>query len=329
MPIIKSAWKLIFVLFLVLSLALNVAMFLGGSLYSMASKAFGAATGMKTVAIQHADEMAELSSDLINERRINRELTGEVTDITSNLVSERKVASELREEVTDLTGGLAAERTARRKLTGEVAELSGDLAAERIASKKIRNQLTETTSDLVTYRGRRMAVNEAVDLTANGISKRAVKSSSRSITSMAGEAIPYVGTAVIVGVTALELKDLCDTIMDMNELRRAFNPELQLSENDTTVCSMRVPTTEELWAMAKASPGQAWAAAKEVTPSLEDLKSYEFPEIDWTGAWNSSLGGAENAWTATLDSAGTVLDATTETTGRWIDDATKYWSSDN
>ncbi|NIZ63491.1 hypothetical protein DL239_21270 [Sedimentitalea sp. CY04] len=287
MNIIKSVWKLAMVLFLVLSLMLNVAMLLGGSLYNMTSKAFSSVTGMRTVAVQHASEVAELGSDLADERRLSRELRG------------------------------------------EVAELSGDLAAERIASKKIRSQLSEATSGFVIYRGRRMAINEAVEMTANDISQRAVKSSSRSISSMAGEAIPYVGAAVIVGVTTLELKDLCDTVKDMNELKRAFDPELQPSEDDTTVCSMKVPTREELWELAKASPGQAWAAAKKVTPTLEDLKDYEFPDIDWTGAWNTSAAGAGKAWTATLNGVGVALDATSETTGGWVDRATKYWADED
>ena len=324
--IFKFGWNLCLVLFLVLSLSLNIALFVGGSLSKMASSAFGSLTGMRTVAVQHADEVAELSSNLVNERRLNRELEGEVADITDNLVSERKVAAELKEEVADLTGDLAADRAARRKLSGEIAELSGDLAAERIASKKIRNQLPEITSDLVAYRGRKMAVSEAVDLTADGISNRAVRSSSRSISSMAGEAIPYVGVAVIAGVTALDLKDLCDTIKDMNELKRAFNPELQPSEDETTVCSVIVPTKEELWETAKASPSKAWAAAREATPTLEDLREYEFPDIDWTGAWSITVDGAGNTWAATLDVAGSALDATTTTASGWIGGATKYWS---
>ena len=69
-----------------------------------------------------------------------------------------------------------------------------------------------------------MARSQAVELTTDRISKRAVITSSRSIGSMAGEAIPYLGTAVIVGVTTLELKDLCDTLRDMNELKRSFSP---------------------------------------------------------------------------------------------------------
>ncbi|MEY8099830.1 hypothetical protein AB9F29_20910 [Falsihalocynthiibacter sp. S25ZX9] len=325
----KFIWKLVFILFLLLSLTLNVAMFVGGSLYKMASSAFGAATGVRTVAAQHADEIADLSGDLANERKLKRELTGEVADISDNLVAEKKVSRSLKGEVTDLTGDLAAEKTARRKLKSEVADLSGDLASERIASKAARNQLTDVGADVVTYRGKKMAKNQAVELTADSISKRAVKTSSRSIGSMAGEAIPYIGTAVIVGVTSMELKDLCDTIKDMNELKRSFNPEMENGDNQTTVCSMKVPTAGELWESTKASPELAWEAAKNATPSLEEIQNYEFPDVDWTGAWNSTIAGTGSAWSATKDGAGAAMDATTMTASDWWDGATKYWSEDS
>lgn len=328
MKIARIVWKLVLILLLFLSLTLNVAMFVGGSMYKMASSAFGAATGIRTVATQHADEIADLGGDLANERRVRRELTGEVADISDNLVAERRVSRSLRGEVTDLTGDLAAEKTARRKLKNEVVDLSGDLAAERLASKKARNQLTEAGADVVTYRGKKMAKNQAVELTADSISKRAVKTSSRSIGSMAGEAIPYLGTAIIVGVTTLELKDLCDTIKDLNELKRSFNPEVENSEDQTTVCSMKVPTAGELWEIAKASPELAWAAAKDATPTLEEIQSYEFPDIDWTGAWNSTVERTGSGWSATKDGAGAAMDATAETTSNWLDSATKYWSGE-
>lgn len=349
MKLLISAWKFFFVTLLLFSLALNVAMFVGGTIYKMASSAFGAATGIRTVAVQHAAEVAELGVDLADERRVGRELRGEVADISDNLVSERTVKQELqgevadlsdnlvserrvvaslKGEVVDLTGEVAAERVARRKLSGEVVELSGGLAAERMASKKMRSQLSDTTAGLVTYRGRKMAINEAVDITADRISKRAVKTASRELGSMAGEALPYFGTAVIVGVTALELKDLCDTLKDMSELKLAFNPSAETSDDETKVCSLRVPTKEELWEYAKASPGQAWAAAKVATPTLEEIQNYEFPDIDWTGAWSTTTEGAGSAWLATKDGADAALDATAETTSGWLDSATKYWSGD-
>lgn len=71
MNIILSTWKLTLVLLLLLSLTLNVAMFVGGTIYKMASSAFSAATGVRTMTVQHAGEVAELGSDLTNERRVS------------------------------------------------------------------------------------------------------------------------------------------------------------------------------------------------------------------------------------------------------------------
>ena len=308
MKLLKFGWKTLFILFMIFSLTLNIAMFMGGAMYKLASSAFSAATGVRSVAAQHADEVADLGRNLASERKVSQKLRGEVIDISDNLVSERKVTKRLR---------------------GEVTELSGNLSAQRLALKKARSEAAGSASNVVTYKGKKVARKQAVEATANAISKRAAKTSARSVTSMAGEAIPYVGTAVIVGVTALELKDLCDTIKDMNELKRAFDPSLSPNQEEATVCSMKVPTTEELWDVAKASPGQAWAAAKDVTPSLQDLKNYEFPDIDWSGAWNSTAVGAGTAWSTTIDGAGVALDATKETTGNWINDAAKYWLEDD
>ena len=328
MKFIKLAWRLIFVVVLLLSITLNLVMFLGGSMYKMASSAFESATGIRTVAAQHADEIADLGSNLADERRLTRELRGEVAEVTDNLVSERKVSQKLSGEVTDLTGDLATERTAQRKLKNEVAELSGELAAERLASKKARSQLADAVADMVTYRGKKMARSQAVELTTDRISKRAVITSSRSIGSMAGEAIPYLGTAVIVGVTTLELKDLCDTLRDMNELKRSFSPGETVNEDETTVCAMKVPSAKELWKVAKSSPETAWNTAKASTPSLEEIQQLEFPDVDWTSAWGSMMEGTESAWSATKNGAGKAIDVTLETTSGIWDGAKKYWSDE-
>lgn len=307
MKFAKLSFRLVLVVFLVASLTLNIALFVGGSVYRLASSAVEAVTGLRTVAAQHADEVADLGSQLTNEKRVSRELRSEVADISDNLISERKMT---------------------KKLQGEVTELSGDLAAERVASKKLRNQLSDTGADLVTYRGKKMARSQAVELTADSISRRAVKTSSRSIGSMAGEAIPYIGTAVIVGVTALELKDLCDTLKDMSELKRSFTPGAPESEDEATVCAMKVPTAQELWEVAKSSPETAWNAAKEATPSLEEIQQLEFPDVDWTAAWATTMEGTEKAWAATKDGAGTAIEATVDATSGLWEGAKKYWSDE-
>jgi hypothetical protein len=46
------------------------------------------------------------------------------------------------------------------------------------------------------------------------------------------------------------------------------------------VCALKVPTAGELWTAALAAPGEAWSAAREHVPTLEDLRSMEWPKVD-------------------------------------------------
>ena len=101
---------------------------------------------------------------------------------------------------------------------------------------------------------------------------------------MPGEAIPWLGTSVIVGVTALELYDLCATIKDMNELKNAFNPSASTSDEELTVCSLEVPSKEDILLAVKNSPSAAWEKAKDITPTLEEIKATEMP--DFSSWWD-------------------------------------------
>ena len=304
---IKSIIKLLVVILLVISITLNVAMFVGGAIYQVASSAFRAVTGIRTVAMQHADKVASLTTDLGKERVAKKQLRGELADATTDLSSERAASRKLRVELTDSTTQLSLERT---------------------TTKKLRSELSDTSTDLVTFRGKKVAIKEAVGSTADRISRRAVTTSSREVGAMAGEAIPYIGTAVIVGVTALELKDLCDTLKDMDELRSAFDPDMKRSEDRKTVCAMEVPSREELWAIAKASPEKAWTSARDAVPTLEEIKSFDFPDIDWAGTYRFIAGGAGTAWEATKSGAETALDKSTETTGGWMESVKNRWGGD-
>lgn len=68
-------------------------------------------------------------------------------------------------------------------------------------------------------------------------------------------------------------------------MKQVLELDLQPSNKETTVCAMRVPSKEEVWATAKASQSDAWAVAKKVTPTLENIKDYQLPEVDWAGAY--------------------------------------------
>ncbi len=149
-------------------------------------------------------------------------------------------------------------------------------------------------------------MSAAVDETADMVNRRAVKTAKREVASMPAEAIPYLGTAMIVGVTALELYDLCATLKDMSALKRAFNPDFDQSDEELEVCAMKVPPKAEIIEAVKASPEKAWAAATAATPSWSELKQFEFPEVSWAEMWGTSTSGASDIWDNTAEGANDI-----------------------
>jgi hypothetical protein len=330
---LKFFWKLKTVILtgvLLVSLGLNLILFLGGSLYSMVNSGFEVATGVRTIATRNKaqianlgdnlvlerkakrelkSELTETSGELVTERAMKRELKGQVTELSGDLVIERKMKRELKSELAETSGELVTERVVKRELKGQVKELSGELvverkikrklkselaegsaklAVERITQRTLKSQIRDLTAGLVPFGGKKVALRTAVEATADKIGKRSVKSATRNVSSMPGEAIPWLGTAVIAGVTALELYDLCETMKDMTELKRAFDPTLTTNADELEVCAIKVPPKEEIIEAVKNSPEMAWKQAKSLTPSLGELKAMEMPEIDLENIWNNA-----------------------------------------
>lgn len=330
---LKFFWKLktlILTGVLLVSLGLNLILFLGGSLYSMINSGFEVATGVRTIATRNKAQIADLgdnlilerkatrelnseltetSGELVTERAMKRELKGQVTELSGELVVERQMKRELKSELAETSGQLVVERTAKRELKSQLADISGELIIERNAKKALKSELAERsaklaverttqrtlksqirdlTAGLVPFGGKKVALRTAVEETADKIGKRSVKSATRNVSSMPGEAIPWLGTAVIAGVTALELYDLCETMKDMTELKRAFDPTFTTNADELEVCSIKVPPKEEIIEAVKNSPEMAWKQAKSFTPSLDELKAMEMPEIDLENIWNNT-----------------------------------------
>ena len=116
---------------------------------------------------------------------------------------------------------------------------------------------------------------------------------------MPGEVIPYLGTAIIVGVTALEIGDLYATLKDMTALKKAFSPDLLETDEELEVCSIKVPPKEEIIATVKASPQKAWIAAKEASPSWEEIKNMEMPDVNWSDLLDETVESGGDLWGST------------------------------
>ena len=260
----------------------------------------------KKISRELKTEMAGLSDNLLSEKKISGELKSQVAGLSDNLVGEKKISRELKTEMAGLSDNLLSEKKISGELKSQVAGISDNLANEQKIGRALKAKvarLTLLSKGLVNFRGKKIPIKNAVDLTADTISKRAVKTSKREVSSMAGEALPYFGTAVIVAVTAMELVDLCDTIQDMNVLKRAFDPNLNPSEEELTVCSIKIPTRAELVEQLKASPEKAWKAAKEATPTIEELKDIEIPDVDFKAVVAGSKGKATELWGSTQESS--------------------------
>jgi len=327
MKIVKFFWHILWnlktvliSLILISSLAFNIILFLGGSLYSVLNSGFEAVTGMQTIASRNKAEIVGLGDNLVVERQAKRELKGELAETSGQLIAERTAKRELKGQVAEISGELVIERKLKRKLKSQVADISGDLVIERNAKRALKSKLVENTAKLaverttqrtlksqirdlavglVPFKGKKVAIKTAVEETANKIGKRSLKSATRNVSSMPGEAIPWLGTAVIVGVTALELYDLCATLKDMTELKRAFDPTLSSSEEELEVCAIKVPPKDVIFAAVKESPQKAWAQAKELTPSIEEIKEMEMPEVNFQDLWDETKNSTGD-WTKKL-----------------------------
>jgi len=317
-----NAIKFLLVSFvLILSLCVNLVLFLGGSLFSVLNNGFEAVTSIQTIGSRNKAEIAQLgdnlvverkakqelkaelgetSAELISEKKIKRELSTQLTNTSADLATERKIKAELKSQLGRTSQNLITERQAKKALQSKLASQAGELAAEKTSNRILKSRYDEILDGLVTFKGKAVPVTKAVSQTVMQIGRRSSRSAARSVASMPGEAIPWIGTAVIVGVTSLEIRDLCLTMKDMTALQRAFDPSFKKNEDDLEVCAIKVPPKEEIIAAVKASPGKAWEAAKEATPSLEDIRNMKIPDVK--GWWEtgegavSDFGGKVGAW---------------------------------
>ena len=229
-------------------------------------------------------ELAKTSVRLVAEKKARNELKRELTQTALQLTTERKLKRELSNKVADISNDLITEKQSKRLLKKQIKNQTSELALERVSKRAINQRFRDLTMGLVPFKGKKVALSAAVNETADTIGKRSLKSAKNNIASMPGEAIPWLGTSVIVGVTALELYDLCATIKDMNELKNAFNPSASTSDEELTVCSLEVPSKEDILLAVKNSPSAAWEKAKDITPTLEEIKATEMP--DFSSWWD-------------------------------------------
>lgn len=89
--------------------------------------------------------------------------------------------------------------------------------------------------------------SKSVKKFGNRLLQRTARTTTRSIASIPLEAVPYVGVAAILTVTALEAKAACDSVNDMNQMYLEFGIKEQASPDLVDkICNPALPSIEEL-----------------------------------------------------------------------------------
>ncbi len=193
--ILKSSFKAIIALLFVGSLAMNI-ITMTWTTEGIAAK--GALTAVASITSVAADLGIKLA---INEKVI--------TDLRGNLAASEEVATGLR-------GNLAA---SEKVVTG----LRGNLASNKKVITDLRGNLAASEEVITGLENRLNANKEAVSRITKNITRRTISGVGRRLAAAPVEWIPWVGGAVTVGRVALEMKDSCATMEDMDEINKLMD----------------------------------------------------------------------------------------------------------
>ena len=212
-------------------------------------------------------------------------------------------------EVSETTAALINERAATRSAVKRIADLDILLQTERQQILRVRAKAAELGTEVTTLRQAQAKTQASVSKVSARVAARTARSATRETASMAGEAIPFWGIAIIVAGTTVELYDMCQTVLDMKELEALFDSTVDRNPNNIAVCGMEVPGKEEIWQTIFAAPGAAGINAPEKLPTLGELREADLLNRDWKalGRWISD--GAAATTSRTLEGAGNTLDS--------------------
>lgn len=67
----------------------------------------------------------------------------------------------------------------------------------------------------------------------------------------------------------------------MNELQALLDLSLTVPADRLAVCGMEVASRQKPRESASSAPGAAWVAARAAIPSIEEVKEFQPPDVNW------------------------------------------------
>lgn len=130
-------------------------------------------------------------------------------------------------------------RMATKTLAHEKAVLSASkqaLEKKHLDLEKSHRQIETKHSELKRVTGKRIAATQNF---TKRLASRVATGASRAAATAIPKSTPYVGTAIVVAITAYDLYDACETMKEISELKRELGLE---SEDPTKVCGLKPPS---------------------------------------------------------------------------------------
>ncbi len=225
--------------------ALNVATLTVSTVFGLLSQAISA-LDVDTVRASYARNLGALDAELDRTRADLETAHTERDRARSERDAARKDRDKAREERDRARSERDAVRNERDRARGEAkrARAGADRARTSAAVAKAHRQRLER--EAAERAAERAARGKVVETTAAKVSRRMAIHAGRNASSTFLEAVPFVGIAAIVAVTAAEIYDACETAKEMAELRRAFGLKEAGEDGASEACGVEVPTVAEL-----------------------------------------------------------------------------------
>ena len=135
---------------------------------------------------------------------------------------------------------------------------------------QMQQRQREQGQELAAAQARNNEIGERIQVTGAAIRQRTVQSASASVGSLPAGAVPYLGWAVVVGITGYELMLACENLRDLNALYSDFGIDAGASDESMAfICAPDLRSFAEAYeripdALAEEyAEFQAWAEATE------------------------------------------------------------------
>lgn len=154
----------------------------------------------------------------------------------------------------------AAVAGALTAVTG-IQTVAGSLRADKAGLAQKNTRLARKNEAMAKAARSRAVARTRSRAIVSRVQRRIARGAVRNVGSVAAESIPMAGIAVVLGVTALELKEACDTTRDLEALAAELGDPAP-ADDSTTVCGLTVPTREQIATRIAGNTSALWQDAR-------------------------------------------------------------------